>query len=121
KAVRRCDLSESCDVFAQIHYTIQRNYVFLFCFKVLLLFLLLVWISNGDIILIGLRDYQDNKADVIMKYLNDEARTLKSLGTFVFFCLFSFLYGIFCKLFSQNQMSSFSEVKIFLCEIAPSF
>ncbi|CAH8614228.1 unnamed protein product [Heterobilharzia americana] len=39
-----------------------------------------VWISNGDIILIGLRDYQDNKADVIMKYLNDEARTLKSLG-----------------------------------------
>lgn len=39
-----------------------------------------VWISNGDIILVGLRDYQDKKADVIMKYLNDEARTLKSLG-----------------------------------------
>ncbi|CAL8096815.1 unnamed protein product [Calicophoron daubneyi] len=39
-----------------------------------------VWISNGDIILVGLRDYQDSKADVIMKYLNDEARTLKSLG-----------------------------------------
>ncbi|VDP37250.1 unnamed protein product [Schistosoma margrebowiei] len=43
-----------------------------------------VWISNGDIILIGLRDYQDNKADVIMKYLNDEARTLKSLGSNLF-------------------------------------
>ncbi|KAA3673005.1 translation initiation factor 1A, partial [Paragonimus westermani] len=39
-----------------------------------------VWISNGDIILVGLRSYQDQKADVIMKYQNDEARTLKSLG-----------------------------------------
>ncbi|VDN14861.1 unnamed protein product [Dibothriocephalus latus] len=39
-----------------------------------------VWINSGDIILIGLRDFQDSKADVILKYLNDEARTLKSLG-----------------------------------------
>ncbi|VDP56564.1 unnamed protein product [Schistosoma mattheei] len=49
-----------------------------------------VWISNGDIILIGLRDYQDNKADVIMKYLNDEARTLKSLGSNIC-CIFSMI------------------------------
>ena len=27
-----------------------------------------VWINQGDIILIGLRDYQDAKADVILKY-----------------------------------------------------
>ncbi|KAI3456869.1 hypothetical protein Pfo_013532 [Paulownia fortunei] len=39
-----------------------------------------VWISAGDIILIGLRDYQDNKADVILKYMPDEARLLKAYG-----------------------------------------
>jgi len=37
----------------------------------------IVWINQGDIILVGLRDYQDDKADVIMKYLADEARELK--------------------------------------------
>ncbi|KAJ4960152.1 hypothetical protein NE237_020062 [Protea cynaroides] len=37
-----------------------------------------VWIAAGDIILIGLRDYQDNKADVILKYMPDEARLLKA-------------------------------------------
>ncbi len=35
---------------------------------------------KGDIILIGLRDYQDDKADVILKYNADEARQLKSYG-----------------------------------------
>jgi initiation factor 1A len=39
-----------------------------------------VWINQGDIVLIGLRDYQDNKADVILKYSADEARRLKALG-----------------------------------------
>merc|ERR1711939_1033069 len=37
-----------------------------------------VWISPGDIILLGLRDYQDGKADVILKYSPDEVRALKS-------------------------------------------
>ncbi|KAF8370985.1 eif-1.A [Pristionchus pacificus] len=36
-----------------------------------------VWINTGDIILVGLRDYQDEKADVILKYNPDEARLLK--------------------------------------------
>ncbi|OMJ82768.1 hypothetical protein SteCoe_276 [Stentor coeruleus] len=36
-----------------------------------------VWINTDDIILIGLRDYQDEKADVIMKYTPDEVRSLK--------------------------------------------
>ena len=36
-----------------------------------------VWINNDDIILIGLRDYQDDKADVILKYSADEVRSLK--------------------------------------------
>ena len=53
-----------------------------------------MWINQGDIILVGLRDYQDAKADVILKYNPDEARNLKAYGeipetglfsTFVFF------------------------------------
>lgn len=39
-----------------------------------------VWISQGDIILVGLRDFQDAKADVILKYNPDEARNLKTYG-----------------------------------------
>ena len=39
-----------------------------------------VWINTSDIILIGLRDFQDEKADVILKYTADEARQLKSRG-----------------------------------------
>lgn len=39
-----------------------------------------VWINQGDVILIGLRDFQDAKADVIMKYNADETRNLKNYG-----------------------------------------
>ncbi|KKA31217.1 hypothetical protein TD95_000814 [Thielaviopsis punctulata] len=39
-----------------------------------------VWINQGDIILLSLRDYQDSKGDVILKYTADEARSLKSYG-----------------------------------------
>eukprot|EP00123_Amoebidium_parasiticum_P019325 comp24565_c0_seq1/m.46777 comp24565_c0_seq1/g.46777 ORF comp24565_c0_seq1/g.46777 comp24565_c0_seq1/m.46777 type:complete len:145 (-) comp24565_c0_seq1:409-843(-) len=39
-----------------------------------------VWIGQGDIILVGLRDYQDAKADVILKYNAEEARNLKTYG-----------------------------------------
>ena len=42
--------------------------------------ILQVWINQGDIILIGLRDYQDTKADVIIRYTPDEARNLKTYG-----------------------------------------
>lgn len=38
------------------------------------------WINAGDIILVGLRDYQEKKADVIQKYNADEARNLKTYG-----------------------------------------
>ncbi|PQE07155.1 eukaryotic translation initiation factor 1A protein [Rutstroemia sp. NJR-2017a BVV2] len=37
-----------------------------------------VWINQGDIILLSLRDYQDEKGDVILKYSSDEARALKA-------------------------------------------
>merc|ERR1712038_1955415 len=41
-----------------------------------------VWVGQSDIILVSLRDYQDAKADVILKYSSDEARNLKSYGEF---------------------------------------
>lgn len=39
-----------------------------------------MWINAGDIVLLGLREYQDGKADVIHKYTPEEARTLKAYG-----------------------------------------
>merc|ERR1711965_440590 len=39
-----------------------------------------LWIAQGDIVLVGLRDYQDEKGDVILKYSADEARNLKAYG-----------------------------------------
>eukprot|EP00168_Porphyra_purpurea_P020684 TRINITY_DN879_c0_g1_i5.p3 TRINITY_DN879_c0_g1~~TRINITY_DN879_c0_g1_i5.p3 ORF type:complete len:142 (+),score=68.59 TRINITY_DN879_c0_g1_i5:140-565(+) len=39
-----------------------------------------VWVNAGDIVLIGLREYQDEKADIILKYTADEARSLKQYG-----------------------------------------
>ena len=37
-----------------------------------------VWINQGDIVLLSLRDFQDDKADVIVKYTADEARNRTS-------------------------------------------
>ena len=37
------------------------------------------WISIGDILLIGLRDFQDSKADVLIKYTDDEVSKLLHL------------------------------------------
>ncbi|KAI8875512.1 eukaryotic translation initiation factor 1A, Y-chromosomal [Backusella circina FSU 941] len=39
-----------------------------------------VWINQGDIVLLSLREFQDEKADVIQRYNPDEARQLKSYG-----------------------------------------
>ena len=39
-----------------------------------------VWVNTGDIVLVGLREYQDDKADVILKNIADEARSLKQYG-----------------------------------------
>ncbi len=38
-----------------------------------------VWINPGDTVLIGLRDYQDDKADIIHKYMPEEVRQLKKM------------------------------------------
>nr|6GSM_i Chain i, Eukaryotic translation initiation factor 1A [Saccharomyces cerevisiae S288C] len=39
-----------------------------------------VWMGQGDIILVSLRDFQDDQCDVVHKYNLDEARTLKNQG-----------------------------------------
>jgi translation initiation factor 1A len=39
-----------------------------------------VWVNTGDIILASLRDYQDGKCDIIVKYNPSEINKLKSYG-----------------------------------------
>lgn len=39
-----------------------------------------VWIGVGDVVLIGIREFQNDKADIILKYSTDEARILKKIG-----------------------------------------
>jgi len=39
-----------------------------------------VWVNMGDIILVSLRDYQDAKCDIIVKYNKTEISQLKSYG-----------------------------------------
>ncbi|KAK8926301.1 hypothetical protein KSP39_PZI018785 [Platanthera zijinensis] len=39
-----------------------------------------VWMAAGNIVLVGLCEYQDDKADVILKYMPDEALLLKAYG-----------------------------------------
>ena len=39
-----------------------------------------VWINNGDVILVSLREFGDDKADVIHKYYPEEAFELQELG-----------------------------------------
>ena len=49
--------------------------------------------TQGDIVLLGMRDYQEDKVDIIHKYNADEARNLKAFGelpetgTFACFCM----------------------------------
>jgi translation initiation factor 1A len=38
------------------------------------------WIIVGDVVLLSLRDFEDSKADVLMKYNTKEVRRLKNLG-----------------------------------------
>jgi translation initiation factor 1A len=39
-----------------------------------------IWIKISDFVLVGLRDYQDSKCDIIAKYTTDEIRSLKLYG-----------------------------------------
>ena len=62
--------------------------------------------------MVGLREYQDAKADVIMKYNSDEARRLKNMGQLpdtvnvrIFFLKKIFYLGIFLKIFLDRIRS----------------
>tara|TARA_B110000977_G_scaffold42081_1_gene56804 strand:+ start:3994 stop:4383 length:390 start_codon:yes stop_codon:yes gene_type:complete len=37
-----------------------------------------IWITLSDVVLVGLRDFQDNKCDILLKYTSDEVRNLKA-------------------------------------------
>ena len=39
-----------------------------------------VWIKVDDIVLVGLREWQDDKCDVILKYTKEEVKLLQSYG-----------------------------------------
>jgi translation initiation factor 1A len=39
-----------------------------------------VWINKDDLVLVSLREYQDDKCDVIFKYNQDESKFLKKYG-----------------------------------------
>lgn len=39
-----------------------------------------IWIAAGDIVLLSLRGYKEDKEDVIVKYMPDEVRQLKKNG-----------------------------------------
>ena len=39
-----------------------------------------IWIKTGDVVLIGLRDFQEKKGDIILKYSIEESRSLKTYG-----------------------------------------
>jgi len=39
-----------------------------------------VWIRFSDFVLVGLRDFQDDKCDILLKYTTEEVRNLKSYG-----------------------------------------
>lgn len=43
-----------------------------------------VWVNTGDTVLISLREYQDDKGDVIHKFSAEEARELKKMGAIDF-------------------------------------
>ena len=38
------------------------------------------WIAIGEVVLVSMRDFQQDRADIIWKYSADEARKLKKLG-----------------------------------------
>jgi translation initiation factor 1A len=37
-----------------------------------------VWVAKDDIVLISLREYQDDRCDIILKYTQDEVRALQN-------------------------------------------
>jgi translation initiation factor 1A len=38
-----------------------------------------IWIAMGDVVLVSLREFENDKCDIILKYTEDEVRKLKSM------------------------------------------
>ena len=38
-----------------------------------------VWISNGDVVLVALRDFEEGKGDIIHKYMPDDVQSLEDI------------------------------------------
>ena len=43
-----------------------------------------VWMTRGDVVLVGLREFQDEKCDIIHKYTSDEASQLRKYEEITF-------------------------------------
>jgi translation initiation factor 1A len=43
-----------------------------------------VWITEGSLVLVSIRDFEDDKCDIIYKYNDDEAKQLKKEGQVYF-------------------------------------
>jgi len=86
-AKRELDLKEEGQEYAQVTKKLGGGRVEAYCFDGKTRLAVIrgkmrkkVWINLNDIVLIGLRSFQDEKADVIQKYNPDEARRLKAQG-----------------------------------------
>ena len=77
-----CDQISTCVALFGIHdvYINVCVCVYLTGCGMLCVFVGCAYSSQGDIVLLGLRDFQDSKADVIMKYTPDEAKQLQRMG-----------------------------------------
>lgn len=87
QAKRELDLKEDGQEYAQVTKILGNGRVKAWCFDGQERLAVIrgkmrkkIWINTNDIVLIGLRDFQDGKADVIQKYNPDEARRLKAQG-----------------------------------------
>lgn len=55
-----------------------------------------IWIGVGDIILVSLRDFQDSRADVILRYTPVEARELKAKNHLPESSEYNYLFFVIC-------------------------
>ena len=80
-------VAESGQVYGKVEKMLGNNRMLVNCFDgktriaiIRGIFKKRVWISVDDIVLLSLRDFQDDKADVILKYSPEDVLKLKRLG-----------------------------------------
>jgi translation initiation factor 1A len=73
-----------------------------------------VWINQGDIVLLSLRDFQDDKADVIVKYTADEARNRMSFIVFRLVAILILLWLFTVKAYGElPENAKINETDVF--------